>query len=135
MTETKVSQEVAEHEFERFAETARLDMDKPRNANDRGELNENRELFIYYVTKGQITVDDDGYATVHTQCETLSEVKFDGRPKVRSRRAIDRVKNTSQVAQQLALIADTVGIPVASFNKLDEVDMEVVELVYSLFRG
>ena len=133
--ETKVTKEVAEQEFERFAATARLDMDKPRNDNDRLAIDESRELFIYYVMKGLITVDDDGYATVHTECVDLPEVKFSNRPKVMHRRAVDRVKNTSQASQGMAVIADVVGKPTALLNKLDDVDYQVVELVYLLFLG
>lgn len=133
--ETIISREVAEADFERFCETARLDLNKPRNNNDKQDLGEQRELFIYYVMRGRLTVDDDGWPTVITQCEDLPEVRFSRRPCVPALRAMDKVKATNENGKLLAMIGDVLGVPTASWNKLEFVDFEVVSLVFALFLG
>ena len=50
MTEKNISSEVAEEDFVRFCSMARLDMDRPRNENDRRDLDDDRIQFIYSVT-------------------------------------------------------------------------------------
>ena len=135
MTEIKITTEVAEADFQRFADKIRLDMEKPRNENERRSIDMARETFIYAVTKGFITVDEEGYATVITECEDLPAVRFGGKAKAIHRRAIDKVKDTSKVSQQQAHIAAILEIPTAKLIQLDEHDTQYVELVYELFLG
>lgn len=135
MTAEKISREIAEADFNRFCEMARLDMERPRNANDRRDLDEDRDSFIYYVQKGVITVDDNGYPTVHTQSEDLPAVRFGRRPNVTALRAMDKCKKTNDNGKMLAMMGDTLMIPSAKFNTLEYIDFEAVSLVFSLFLG
>lgn len=131
--ETNVSREVAEAEFERFAEAARLDLGKPRNENDRRSVADDRELFVYQVMRGRISVDEDGWPTVHTDSEALPVVRFSSRPRVTNYRAMDKVKATNEIGKMLAMIADVTGVPTALLNGLEQADFENVSLTFGLF--
>ena len=135
MTEKNISSEVAEEDFVRFCSMARLDMDRPRNENDRRDLDDDRIQFIYSVTKGKIEVDENGYPTVHTECEDLPSIRFGRRPQVSALRAMDKCKKSNENGKMIAMMADTLAIPAARFNKLEYADFEIVSLVFSLFLG
>lgn len=135
MTEIKITKELAEADFQRFADMARLDLERPRNSNDRRDLDEDKEQFIYFVTKGRVTVDDDGYPTVHTESEELPAVRFGRRPRVTALRAMDKCKRNNENGKMLAMMADVLGIAPAKMNALEYADFEVVSLVFSLFLG
>ena len=135
MTEIKINKEMAEAEFQRFADMARLDLDRPRNANERRDIEEGKEQFVYFVMKGRITVDDEGYPTVKTESEELPTIRFGKRPRVTALRAMDKCKKNNDNGKMLAMMADTLGIAPAMFNSLEYTDFEVVSLVFSLFLG
>lgn len=135
MTEIKINREVAEADFQRFADMARLDLDRPRNSNERRDIEDDKEQFVYFVMKGRITVDDEGYPTVKTDSEELPEVRFGRRPRVTSLRAMDKCKKNNENGKMLAMVADTLGIAPAKLNTLEYADFEVVSLVFSLFLG
>lgn len=135
MTEVKINREVAEGEFQRFADMARLDMDRPRNSNERRDIEEDKEQFVYFVEKGRIVVDEEGYPTVRTESEELPEVRFGRRPRVTSLRAMDKCKKNNENGKMLAMMGDTLGIAPAKLNSLEYADFEVVSLVFSLFLG
>jgi hypothetical protein len=135
MTEITISRETAEADFQRFADMARLDMEKPRNENDRRDIEEDKETFIYYVAKGSITVDDEGYPTVKTESEDLPAIRFGRRPRVTSLRAMDKCKKSNENGKMLAMMGETLMIPAAKFNTLEYSDFEKVSLVFGLFLG
>ena len=135
MTEPKVSNEVAEQDFQRFADMARLKLDRVRNENERRDLGEDRQYFIEEVMDGRIVVDENGYPTVLTESEELPEVKFTRRPRVTGLRAMDKCKKENENGKMIAMMADTLGIAPAKFNTLDTVDFENVSLVFGLFLG
>lgn len=135
MTTEKISREIAEADFDRFCDMARLDFDRPRNTSERRDLDDDRASFIYFVEKGRITVDEEGYPTVHTDSEELPAVRFGKRPRVTSLRAMDKVKKNNDNGKMIAMMADTLMIPSAKFNTLEYADFEIVSLVFSLFLG
>ena len=135
MVDVKITKEVAEAEFQRFADMARIDMERPRNTNERRDLEDDREQFVYFVEKGRITVDEEGYPTVNTESEDLPTVRFGRRPRVTALRAMDKCKKNNENGKMLAMMADTLGIAPAKLNSLEYADFEVVSLVFSLFLG
>lgn len=131
--EEKISHELAEAEFNRFARVARLDMEKPRDFSERTDVNSSRDLFIYHVKRGDIEVDEEGWPTVLTQSEDLPRIAFTKRPKVTALRAMDKYKRSDETAKTLAMMGDTLGIAPVKLNGLDHADFETVSLVFSLF--
>jgi hypothetical protein len=131
--EDKISKEMAEEEFDRFAKAARLDMEKPRDQADRTDVFSSKELFIYHIQRGNISVDEDGWPTVHTQSEDLPDIQFRCRPKVTALRVMDKYKATDESAKMLAMLGATLGISPAKLNALDYADYEVAGLVFSMF--
>ena len=55
--EIKIEKEAAEAEFERFCDFAQIDLEEPRNENDRTSVEESRAKFVHFVMRGKITVD------------------------------------------------------------------------------
>jgi hypothetical protein len=131
--EYKVSKEVAEEEFSRFAQAARLDLEKPRDESERTDVFTSRDLFIYHVMLGDIVVDEGGWATVKTQCDELPEVRFTKRPKVSALRVMDKHRASDGNARLLSMIGETIGIAPARLNALDYADFEIVSLVFNMF--
>jgi hypothetical protein len=133
MEEQKISQEMAEEEFNRFATVARLDLEKPRDESDRSDVLTMRDLFIYHVKKGNITVDDEGWPTIRTQSDDLPQIVFHNRPKVTALRAMDKCKRDNNNAKFLSMMGDALGIAPVRLNSLDYADFETVSLVFNLF--
>lgn len=135
--EIKVLREVAEEEFERFAEFARLKMDSYRSEANNEKIETYRQHFIEAVVDGRIEVDAEGSVTVKTECESVDKVHFGRRPTQGDRKAMDYVKmmpNTLPMeARTIAHLASVTGIAPAKFNKLEEHDIKLVKEVFELF--
>lgn len=129
----KVSKEIAEQDFRRFAEFARLDEERPRDESDRADFHTSVARFKYYIQRGVISVDDDGHATVHTENDLLPEIVFNNRPRVTALRSMDSQKSGN--AKMLAMIGATLDIPPVKLNTLDYADFEIVSLVFDMFLG
>ena len=131
--ETTIPRDVAEAEFERFAEFARLDLDSYRQEMQAEKVNACREHFIEAVMRGQITVDEEGSVEVRTQCEALPSVRFGRRPRQSDRKAMDKCKLTAIEQKEDAWLASLCGIPVQQLNKLEQADMRLIKEVFHLF--
>ena len=131
--EQKISKDMAEEEFDRFAQSARLDMEKPRDESDRTDIFTSRDLFIYHIQRGNIVVDEEGWPTVKTQSEELPEVRFSKRPRVTALRVMDKYKANDSSAKMLAMMGDTLGISPVKLNSLEYADFEIVSLVFNMF--
>jgi len=127
----KISYEQAVEEFDRFAEFARLDMDKPRNESDKSDLLTRKDQLVYYIQKGMVSVDENGHPTLHTFSNELPEVQFDNRPNVTGLRAMDKSNTTN--SKLLSMIGSTVGIAPQKLNVLDYDDFDRLSLVFNFF--
>lgn len=131
--EKKVCREIAEQDFERFAAMARLKLDGYRNEADQASLDNNRELFVECVEDGSIIVDDEGWPTIKTECESLPEVRFPRRPQGFDRCAMDRAKANEQNAKVYLWVGSVTGASSALLKKLEEHDWKKVWCVFELF--
>jgi len=133
----KISKEVAEAEFERFAEFARLKMNSYRSEANNEKIETYRQHFIEAVMCGRLTVDAEGQVMIITECEAVPEVSFGRRPTQGDRKAMDSVRmmpNTLPMeARTIAHIASVTGIAPAKFNKMEEHDIRLVKEVFELF--
>lgn len=134
--EVEVNEETAQADFERFVAAARVDRYKPRPSADKRDFEADMESILYYIKKGVITVDDDGWPTVETpSSERVPRVKFGHRPNMATIRAMDRVKKDQDAGKTMAVIGKTVGIPPAVLDTIDYQEFEVVQLVFLFFLG
>ena len=133
----KVSREVAEDEFDRFAEFARLKMNSYRSEAAQEKVLTCKEHFIEAVMDGRITVDGGGEVAIKTECGALETVTFSRRPTQGDRKAMDSIRmmpNTLPMeARTIAHIASVTGIAPAKFNKLEEHDIRLAKEVFELF--
>lgn len=132
--EEKMNRAMAESEFDRFCDAARINMDRYRNDEDAEEFVTYRERFIEGVQSGRITVDDEGWPTVHTESENLKEVRFGRRPNGFDRCTMDKHHDGAQQTRLFAWIASIVGKSPKHLQGLEEHDMDVVRTVFALFR-
>ena len=130
-----ISQAVAEEEFERFCKAARLKMDRVRDQLSQKDIKADKQYFIEELMEGRITVDSDGWPTVHTENEALPEIVFNKRPTGKSLMAMDKKKSGQDAAKMFAIVGAYLGINPPRLMDLDDVDWVNVECVYSLFRG
>lgn len=129
--------ETAEGEFDRFATAARLKLDRVRNENSRRDLEEDRQYFIEEVVDGRITVDDNGWPSIHTDHdnEKLKKITFSRRPKGSAWTAMDRVKKDKEMSKIYAAMGAACGLTGKELENLDAVDLESVQTVFMLFLG
>jgi hypothetical protein len=134
MNETGMNRELAEMEFERFCGAARINLQRYKKDSDLEDFNDHKDLFIEGVMDGRITVDEEGWPTVHTECEDLKEVRFPRRPKGFDRCAMDKLPADSIHARSFTWIASVVGKSYKLLQALEEHDLTMVECVFNLFR-
>jgi len=134
---TQVDEQTAVQEFDRFCRAARLKMDRIRDENSRRDLEGDRQYFIEEVMDGRITVDEEGWPTIHTDHDhpKLKAIKFDRRPKGSAWTAMDRVKKDKEMAKIYAAMAAACGLTGKELENLDAVDLESVQTVFMLFLG
>jgi hypothetical protein len=133
----QVDEETAKAEFDRFCRAARRKMDRIRDENSRRDLEADRQYFIEEVMDGRITVDEEGFPTIHTDHEhpKLAKVRFDRRPRGSAWTAMDRVKKDKEMGKIYAAMAAACGLTGKELEKLDAVDLESVQTVFMLFLG
>lgn len=129
----KIDEETAQAELDRFLEKARVDKDEPRPEKAQQEFDHACKLFKYHLSKGRITVDDEGWPTVHTEADFLSNVTWSRRPKGSDRCA--SLEGDKHVSAMYTWVASVTGKPAGTFRKLDDADWDVVVLVHQLFLG
>jgi hypothetical protein len=134
MSETGMTRELAEMEFERFCGAARINLMRYREQDELDEFSKYKRLFIEGIMEGRITVDDEGWPTVHTECEDLKEVRFPRRPKGFDRCAMDKLPSDSIHARSFTWIASVVGKSYKLLQNLEEHDLTMLETVFYLFR-
>lgn len=131
--ETKIPRDMAENDFQRFADFARLDLDSYRTEAQAEKVNACREHFIEGVMSGRVVVDDEGAVEVRTQSDDGIVVHFSRRPRQSDRKAMDRCKLTAIEQKEDAWLASLCGIPVQTLNRLEQADMRLVKEVFHLF--
>lgn len=120
MSETKavkcksvIDKETAGRDFDRFAECMDLDLDtEGLDAEDLTALNKHKDRIIREITRGSLTISDNGEATYTPSnprtkfCEplTFKEHSFG------SLMAMDRVKKGHDVGKTCAVIAEMCGV-------------------------
>ena len=132
---SKVAPEVAEQEFQRFAELMDLDLDESKmNEEDLEGFLKHKRIILNAIVTGHVTVDDDGCPTVHLKrpTEQLSSVTFH-EPTGSTFLSMDQKKKTQDVSKMYSMIQDMAGLPAGALAKMPNRDLRVVQSVGMLF--
>lgn len=110
----KVANEVALEEFERMSQAYDLDLDPDNEA-----LKQLKDGIVECIEKGQVTIDEKGYPTVHLKYPVgeITKVTF----KELTSEALVAVgdkKSTNTVTQDWKALADMTGAPFTLFQKM-----------------
>lgn len=136
MAENKVAKEVAEQEFERFAEVMDLDVD-PAFLDDEDkkglELQKNR--IIAAIMAGSLVINDDGEPVYTPQrSEDRTPITFH-EPSGASLMEMDRKKKNEDIGKLYAIMASMGKVHANTFAKMKMSDLKVCQAVTTLFLG
>jgi hypothetical protein len=131
----QVALEVAEQEFDRFAECMDLDMDTSKlDAEDLTSFNKIRDRLLRAMQRGALVINDNGEA-VYTPQRANSKYKeaitFHERTGA-SLMAMDGKKKGHDVAKTYAVLADMCQVHPSTFAGLAGQDIKVCEGLFSL---
>lgn len=129
----EISKEMAEVEFARLCKFARVRLDRPRNKNDKADVEDMKDTLIADLMEGRIVVDDEGKPTVITESEDLPKISFTHRPLGTIFRAMDREKNGQDNAKTIAAVAESVHIAPDRLRALEAADLMTVLTLFSFF--
>jgi hypothetical protein len=132
--EERISDEVCEAEFHRFAEGMDLDVDpKHLDDEDKKSLDESKRRFFRAMKMGQLTVNAE-CEPVFTPADGGKAIVFH-EPKGASFMASDQKKKGHDMAKTFAQIADMTGQSPDRFAKMAGRDVKVCVALYLLFMG
>lgn len=133
MSAQTVAREVAEAEFQRWADamrlTRKLDLAKMSDA-DKAALGVLRECLLDAMQDGQLVVDEEGrFVLAIAGVEPLVFNK----PTGASVMAMDQAKGTEPTRKLVKFLADMTKRTTDTFAKLDLVDLQVCDSIAQLF--
>lgn len=133
--EDKIIREVAEQEFDRFADAMDLDLDTVgMDAEDLASMNKQKNRIIKAVMKGDLIFNDDGeavYTPQHKRSKRKDPITFHERTGA-SLMAMDNKKKGHDVAKTYAILGDMCGIEPKEFSGLAGIDIKVSEAIFAL---
>ena len=137
MSEDRVAPEVAEEEFERFAEAWDIDTEiSAMDDEDREAFEQHRRKMVRKIISGGLVINDDGnpkYTLVAPLGDTV-EVSFNI-PNGAAMLTMDKYKAREAVRKMNAFMGHATKLPPASFAKMDGRDIKVCQAIFALFMG
>lgn len=134
MTE-QIALEVAEAEFERFADSMDLDMDTSKlDAEDLTSFNKIKDRIIRAMQRGALVINDNGEAVYTPQrpnSKSKDAITFHERTGA-SLMAMDGKKKGHDVAKTYAILADMCRVHPSTFAGLAGPDIKVCEGLFAL---
>lgn len=135
MTEQKVALEVAEAEFERFAEAMDLDLDPSKmDEEDLTAFNKQKGRILRAVQRGALVFNEDGeavYTPYHPKSGHKEPITFHERTGA-SLMAMDGKKKGHDVAKTYAVLADMCKVHQNVFAGLVGPDVKTCEAIFAL---
>lgn len=130
-SQTLVADVVAEAEFDRFADSCRLDRKmRYMDENDARDFTAYRGLIVDAIMEGRVTIGDDGLPTQHTL--DGKELKWT-RPTGQAYLAMDRKKKDASIAKACAAIGTVLKVPSKVIGDLDVEDFNLTMAIFSVF--
>lgn len=136
MAENKVSVEMAEQEFDRFAEAMDLEFDTANmDQEDVKGFDHNKSIILKAIQKGALIIDEKGQP-VYTPQRTsdVSPIVF-REPTGASLMAMDGGKKTEDVKKLYHVMADVTERDAKLFSSMKMADLKVCMAVITLFLG
>ncbi|MCH9837697.1 hypothetical protein K0U83_18690 [bacterium] len=135
MTENRIAREVAEQEFERFADEMDLDVETTGlDAEDLAALTKQKNRIIKSIEQGALVINENGEA-VYTPSNARSKhqeaIVFHERTGA-SLMAMDGKKKGHDVAKTYAVMADMCKVHPNVFAGLVGIDAKVCEALFAL---
>lgn len=131
----KISLEMAEQEFERFADSMDIDIDTDSlNEEDVASFNEVRKKFIKALQKGSLVVNDEGEAVFTTTRGEPISLRF-REPDGAALQAVDKRKKNEDVAKLYSIMGAISGKPPKTFANMKMADLKVCQAITTLLMG
>lgn len=136
MAEEAVAREVAEAEFERFAEAMDLDVDEESisDEDDRKGLRSARDAFVRAVMRGKLAVNEVGEPVVTLSTGEGEELTF-YEPTFDVIAQSDKTKAGKDMAKMALIMGAMTKTSAAKFSKMRMRDFKVCQTVVTLFFG
>jgi hypothetical protein len=136
MAENKISGEMAEQEFDRFAEAMDLEFDTSNmDPEDVKGFDHNKSIILKAIQKGALIIDEKGQP-VYTPQRTsdVAPIVFH-EPTGASLMAMDGGKKTEDVKKLYHVMADVTERDAKLFSSMKMADLKVCMAVITLFLG
>jgi len=131
----RVANEVAEAEFQRFAETMDLEVDPAEmNEEDRKGFELQKRRMIKAIEAGSLAINDAGEPVFSPTRSDCGPITF-SEPTGAAFMAMDQKKKTEDVGKMYAIMASISGQPAGTFAKMKNADLKVCMAVVTLFLG
>ncbi len=135
MAEQKVATEVAQAEFERFAEAMDLDTDVDRmDEDDKTAFTNQKRRVVRAIEDGHLVVDDKGQPVYTPQLGDQTPITF-YEPTGVSLMSMDKKKANENVAKVFATLADMTKTSSQRFASMKGRDVKLCQALYLLFLG
>lgn len=132
----KIAKEVAEQDFERFAESMDLDVD-PSNMDedDLKGFNQQKDRVIAAIQSGSLVVNDKDEPVFTPQRTNDAAAITFHEPTGASLMAMDRKKKTEDVGKLYAAMGDITRTNAKTFSTMRMADLKVCMAITTLFLG
>lgn len=130
----KLAKEVAEAEFQRFADTMALDVDvSEMDEDDRKGFQQQKAIIISALMSGALVINEEGEPTFTPQrTKDAAPVTFT-EPTGASLMAMDRKKKSEDIGKLYATMADMSGTHSSTFSRMKMADLKVCMAVTTIF--
>ena len=133
--ENPVAKDMADAEFERFAELMDLDLDTSgMDSEDLTQFSKLKNRVIRAIEKGALVINDNGeavYTPQNANSKCQDSITFHERTGA-SLMAMDGKKKNHDIAKTYAVMADMCKVPVNTFAGLVGIDVKVCEALFAL---
>jgi hypothetical protein len=134
---TMVTREIAESDFDSICKAARVKWELYRTLTGKADADGDKEKIIDAIMDGDISVDSEGWPTVHTSHDNakLKDIRIFRRPVRGDKLAMDRTKEGQNIQAQDSIMGKFLGLAAAQLQALEETDYSRVESLWLLFLG
>lgn len=133
----EISEEFAQSEFDRMLKAARVKWDKYQMYAGSRDAENERDLVVDNIMDGNITIDDNGFPTLHTPHphEKLANIRIFRRPISADKLVMDKEKEGHYIAKERAAMSKFLNINPSLIGQLEEVDETVLKTLWNIFLG
>lgn len=133
---TVIVTEVAEQDFERFADQMDLDLNTDTmDEEDRKEFEKQKSRLVDAIKSGALEIADNGEPTFTPQRSKNTDPITFHEPTGAALMAMDRKKKTEDVGKLYAAMGEITGKPANTFSKMKMADLKICMAITTLFLG